>query len=467
MAGDNSMDARWNAARQDLIDAAHTAGVDPGVLVKIAGFESGFNPHARPIAGHKHAELNTVTQFDGTKAMSTAYGYGQFLNATWSGMVREHGEKYGVANASELTDKQANTAEMRNNTKLQAGMLAEFTKANAEKGEALGGADAAANVYAMHNLGGTDGPRFLKAMAAHPNARVDSVLSSTIIERNSSLYGDGSISLSAAYGNMGSQMERYAPYAAQVSGQNQEQPLQSGAPHASPAAAKPSVAADGRTLREGMHGEDVRALQQQLGHLGYKDAHGQPLRADADFGPATKAALEAFQSKAHLSVDGVAGPATLGHLSALAEQQVPSRATSSGAAKPLLDHPDHPGNGIFRQALDGMEKIDASQGRTPDKITVQVAGSVAAEAQARGLNRIDGVALNADATQCWAVQGQPNDPFKKYASVDLAQAVNTSLSQSTAAFEQASQQQKAAQLQSGDHAHQLSQQQAHVQPPVR
>lgn len=461
MADENPLETRWNAARQELVDAANTAGIDPGVLVKIAGFESGFNSHARPIAGHKHADLNTITQFDGTKAMSTAYGYGQFLDATWAGMVREHGEKYGIANASELTDKQINTAEIRNNTKLQAGMLAEFTKANAEKGAALGGSDAAANVYAMHNLGGSDGPKFLGAMSAHPDARVDSVLSSTVIERNTSLYGDGSITLSEAYKNMGTQMERYAPYAAQVSGLSQGQPAQADVPTPTThtkheaSAPTPAVSAHERTLHEGMHGEDVRALQKRLGELGYKDAHGQPLKADAAFGPSTKTALEALQAKEHLSVDGVAGPSTLSHLRTLAERQAPPKALD--AAKPLLDHPDHPGHGMFRQALAGMEKIDAAQGRTPDQITSRVAGAVTAEAQMRGLHRIDGVALSTDASQCWAVQGQQSDPFKEYASVDLNQAVNTSLAQSTASWEQASQQRQTAQAQA------QTQQQGHQQ----
>ncbi|UPG88930.1 peptidoglycan-binding protein [Luteibacter aegosomaticola] len=460
MAGENPLDTRFDAARQELVDAAHTAGVDPGVLVKIAGFESGYNPHARPIAGHKHADLNTVTQFDGTKAMSSAYGYGQFLNKTWANMVREHGEKYGIEHAADLTDAQTNTAAMRNNTRLQAGMLAEFTKENAAVGAKLGGADAAANVYAMHNLGGGDGPKFLKAMAEHPNARVDSVLSSTVIERNSALYGDGSISLAAAYKNMGTQMERFTPYANQVSGQTQGQPAPTpqhapATPHTTPHHDAPRHAAPdahGRTMKEGMHGEDVRALQRQLGSLGYTDAHGHPLKADASFGPATKAALEAYQAKNHLEADGIAGPATLGRL-------------NTPGNKPLISDPNHAGHAIYKQALEGMQKVDAAQGRTSDHITANVAGALAAESQAQGLNRIDSVALNTDATRCWAVQGQTNDPFKQLASVDLNQAVNTSLMQSTAAWEKASQHQQAAQGQQQDLAQTQTQNQAQAQAP--
>ena len=459
MAGEkNSLDTRFDAARQELVEAARTAGVDPGVLVQIAGFESGYNPHARPIAGHKHAELNTVPQFDGTMAMSSAYGYGQFLDKTWANMVREHGEKYGIENATKLTDAQTNRADMRNNTRLQAGMLAEFTKGNAEVGAKLGGADAAANVYAMHNLGGGDGPKFLKAMAAYPDARVDSVLSSTVIERNSALYGDGSISLSTAYKNMGAQMERFTPYANQVTGQQsqgQGQPAPAAqhapaAPHSAshrdvPAHAAPDV--HGRTMKEGMHGEDVRALQRQLSSLGYADAHGHPLKADAGFGPATKAALKAYQAKNHLEADGIAGPATLGRL-------------NTPGNKPLISSPDHAGHAIYQQALEGLQKIDIAQGRNSDHVTANVAGALAAESHAQGLSRINGVALSTDATRCWAIQGQANDPFRQLASVDLNQAVSTSLPQSTAAWERTSQQQAAqgqqqdvAQMQAHAHAH--------------
>lgn len=445
MADENPITARWNAAKDDLVEAARKADVDAGLLVKIAGFESGFNPHARPVAGPRHAELNTVTQFDGTKAMSSAYGYGQFLNGTWAQMVREHGSKYGVEGAADLTDKEANAAEIRNNTKVQAGLLAEFTKTNAETAAALGGSDEAANVYAMHNLGATDGARFLSAMATDPGARVDSVLSAKVINVNQSLYGDGSISLADAYKNMGDQMERYAPYAAEVAGYTlapTSDPVRS-ATHGAPASGHSSHAAlpaGGRTLREGMHGDDVRALQEHLRDLGFKDRDGRPLKADADFGPGTRAALETFQAQSHLSVDGVAGPVTLGRLGAQVSTRELKRESVTDKPESLLDDPSHPGNALYRQALEGMKKIDAAHGRTSDHVTSQVAGAIAAESHAQGLRRIDVVALSPDASRCWASQGQTNDPFKHLASVDMYQAVGTPLAKSTALWEQVSQQ---------------------------
>ena len=59
------------------------------------------------------------------------------------------------------------------------------------------------------------------------------------------------------------------------------------------------------TLKQGMQGENVRMLQQRLTELGY------PCSADGKFGAKTAAAVKAFQTAQHLSVDGIAGPKTL------------------------------------------------------------------------------------------------------------------------------------------------------------
>jgi hypothetical protein len=55
-----------------------------------------------------------------------------------------------------------------------------------------------------------------------------------------------------------------------------------------------------RTLKMGDEGEDVVWLQEKLG-----------LRADGDFGPATKQAVIAFQKRKGLTADGIAGRKTL------------------------------------------------------------------------------------------------------------------------------------------------------------
>jgi len=55
-----------------------------------------------------------------------------------------------------------------------------------------------------------------------------------------------------------------------------------------------------RVLRQGMEGDDVRALQRALGLA----------NSDGKFGPKTHEALIQFQKKSKLTADGVAGPAT-------------------------------------------------------------------------------------------------------------------------------------------------------------
>ena len=66
-----------------------------------------------------------------------------------------------------------------------------------------------------------------------------------------------------------------------------------------------------RTLRKGRKGEDVRQMQEALIKLGYDLGK---CGADGDFGAATYNAVRAFQKAKGLTVDGIAGPKTLGAL---------------------------------------------------------------------------------------------------------------------------------------------------------
>lgn len=73
-----------------------------------------------------------------------------------------------------------------------------------------------------------------------------------------------------------------------------------------------------RLLSRGMRGEDVARLQRRLSRAGFHT------RADGSFGPATRAALRAFQRSAGLVADGVAGPLTWAALNAAAAPQPPA-----------------------------------------------------------------------------------------------------------------------------------------------
>ncbi|WP_211441394.1 lysozyme family protein [Collimonas humicola] len=195
---------RWQVAKDYLVGGASSAGVDPGVVAQIAHFESGFNKDAVPI------------QKNGKK-LSSAHGYGQFLDGTWTDMINKYGGKYGVDDAGKLSKQDAE--KYRSDPKIQAGMLAEFTRENIEKGRKFGGMDDAANVYAYHNLGDGDAGRILKAVKNNPETTVRDALIAgrqvtdservrieAVIKNNKSLYGDGMISAGAAYQNMGNKM---------------------------------------------------------------------------------------------------------------------------------------------------------------------------------------------------------------------------------------------------------------------
>lgn len=201
-------DNNWASAKDDLVGASEAAGVDPGVLAKIAKYESNFDAGATP------------TRRDGTK-ISSAHGYGQFLDGTWTDSINKHGAKYGVKGAGKLNTEQA--AKYRNDPKIQAAMLAEFTKENIDQGRKYGGRDDDANVYAFHNLGGGDAKKMLSGMSAGMDVRqslmqgVNSEKGRARVEQviagNKDLYGDGSRSAKDAYKVMGERMRAGDSYA--------------------------------------------------------------------------------------------------------------------------------------------------------------------------------------------------------------------------------------------------------------
>jgi hypothetical protein len=202
---------KWSDAKGYLLGASAKAGVDPGTVAKISNLESGFDANAAPI------------RKDGTR-ISSAHGYGQFLDGTWTSMVNKYGAKYGIEGAGQLTKEQA--AKYRGDKTVQAGMLAEFTRENVEKGRKFGGTDDDANVYAFHNLGDKDAKNLLTGMKENPSMSVrDALLRGAttdkerarveaVISGNKSLYGDGTIGAADAYGRMGQKMRQGEVFAA-------------------------------------------------------------------------------------------------------------------------------------------------------------------------------------------------------------------------------------------------------------
>ncbi|MFY0574843.1 N-acetylmuramoyl-L-alanine amidase [Cystobacter fuscus] len=120
------------------------------------------------------------------------------------------------------------------------------------------------------------------------------------------------------------------------------EPMSTTATAISPSSAAPTSSSlpEGE-LREGEQGPEVQRLQTVLVRLKYLSA-----RADGDFGPKTKAALQAFQSDWRLTADGVYGPGTraalLKALVPVYKPKVVSKPSPQPRAAPGHGHRRHP-----------------------------------------------------------------------------------------------------------------------------
>jgi len=92
-----------------------------------------------------------------------------------------------------------------------------------------------------------------------------------------------------------------------------------------------------RTLRRGDRGEDVKVLQQQLLDLGF-----DPNGVDGIFGPGTERALKAFQQRAGITVDGLAGGQTQAAISAEAAPRNAGKERKGGEWKNVEGTPGNP-----------------------------------------------------------------------------------------------------------------------------
>jgi len=122
----------------------------------------------------------------------------------------------------------------------------------------------------------------------------------------------------------------------------------------------------------------------------------------------------------------------------------PERAVASGGTDAR-----HSNDPLFSQINQGVARLDAEAGRTPDATSENVSASLYALAKANDITRVDHVLLSertaqADAAQnIFIVQGERNDPAHLRASMATAVAAQTP---ADASFERAEQLTQAAQV---------------------
>lgn len=151
------------SVRDAIGRAAQRTGADFTYLLNQAKSESGLNPFAKA-------------------STSTAGGLYQFIDQSWLGVLKQHGDKHGYGWAADAihwsggrwrVDPAARQAVfgLRNDPDASALMAGEFAQDNAEGLQAaLGRTPTAGDLYFAHFLGLAGATKFLKAAAANPDA---------------------------------------------------------------------------------------------------------------------------------------------------------------------------------------------------------------------------------------------------------------------------------------------------------
>lgn len=152
-----------NPVTAAIANAAQRTSVDFNYLLAQAKVESALNPAARATT-------------------SSATGLYQFIDDTWLGTVKKHGERFGLgATADDIAltpsgnpyvadpSRRAAILELRNNPKIAALMAAGLAEDNsAQLMPVLGRQPSHAELYLAHFLGASGAGRFLSELQADP-----------------------------------------------------------------------------------------------------------------------------------------------------------------------------------------------------------------------------------------------------------------------------------------------------------
>ena len=151
----------WGNVKDTIISAAKLVGVDPALMAGVAAVESGFNPGAKA-------------------STSSASGLFQFINSTWSAMIKKYGSKYGIPNNASPMDGRINSI-----------LGAAYIKENAQIVKGIKGGVNPADVYMAHFMGGGGVRKFLTAMRSNPNASAAALFPDAAKANKSIFYNNG------------------------------------------------------------------------------------------------------------------------------------------------------------------------------------------------------------------------------------------------------------------------------------
>ncbi len=111
------------------------------------------------------------------------------------------------------------------------------------------------------------------------------------------------------------------------------------------------------TISQGATGPEVRWLQYLLVRRTLNDK-----QIDGSFGPVTKHAVEQFQGEAHLTVDGIVGPATWGALGGDGPEPPTLTQGSHGTVVEKLQTALNEGRGSFAPSSNPVLAVDGAYG---------------------------------------------------------------------------------------------------------
>lgn len=167
-------DGSADGARATITAAANMVGVDPNMMMIMAGIESGFQSKAKA-------------------PTSTAKGYFQFLDGTWGGMMKQHASKYGIPANTTAYDPRANAL-----------LGAEFIKGNIKEIQKVKQNVTDTDVYMAHFLGAGGAKAFFKNMAMNPDAPAAAVMKAEAAANKNIFYDKNGTpkSFAAVYAHM-------------------------------------------------------------------------------------------------------------------------------------------------------------------------------------------------------------------------------------------------------------------------